>query len=285
MPDGLDERLTELLGGIRVLPRRLLLRTDADQDALQVPTLRGVWGRALHGLDTEAYESVFHPQGHGRRPAYVLRPAPPDPTFAPAIEWISIGRAIDFDEILLRAWDVAGGMGLGKQREPFFVAQQVTLGPDFRPANHPSPWPLAEAAAPLGSDAPAASCRLEFVTPLSLLRDHELIREPTLLDIIVRACRRIADFLPASRDQWEEVSSRAVQVAKQWRALSWQGERLDLKRFSSSQQQEFRVPGVCGYLDLPEGAGELLPVLAASQWLHLGKSTNVGLGQLRLVFP
>jgi hypothetical protein len=67
--------------------------------------------------------------------------------------------------------------------------------------------------------------------------------------------------------------------SQQSSARPWQGERLDLKRYSSSQDREFYVDGVSGWLDLPEGPGELWPLLAALPWIHVGKSTVVGLGQ------
>jgi hypothetical protein len=65
-------------------------------------------------------------------------------------------------------------------------------------------------------------------------------------------------------------------------AEPWQGQRFDLQRYSARQDREFQVHGVCGCLDLPEGPGPLWPLLAALQWIHLGKSTIVGLGQLQI---
>jgi len=47
-------------------------------------------------------------------------------------------------------------------------------------------------------------------------------------------------------------------------------------------QAEVEVRGVAGSISLPRGAGPLLPLLAALQWIHLGKSTVVGLGQLSI---
>jgi hypothetical protein len=43
------------------------------------------------------------------------------------------------------------------------------------------------------------------------------------------------------------------------------------------------MQGVSGSLDLPEGLGPLALLLAAAQWLHLGKGTVMGLGQLRII--
>jgi hypothetical protein len=43
------------------------------------------------------------------------------------------------------------------------------------------------------------------------------------------------------------------------------------------------MQGVVGTLDLPDGPGPLSPLIAAAQWLHLGKGTVMGLGQLRII--
>ena len=51
------------------------------------------------------------------------------------------------------------------------------------------------------------------------------------------------------------------------------------------QESELDLHGVAGSLELPRGPGELWPLLAAAQWLHLGKGTIMGLGQLIVEMP
>jgi hypothetical protein len=60
----------------------------------------------------------------------------------------------------------------------------------------------------------------------------------------------------------------------------WEGGQLDLVRYSSSQKGEIELRGVAGGLFLPEGPGALADLLSAAAWLHLGKGTVMGLGQL-----
>jgi hypothetical protein len=60
----------------------------------------------------------------------------------------------------------------------------------------------------------------------------------------------------------------------------WKGRRLDLVRYSGRQRAELELRGVSGQLDLLEGAGELWPLFAAAQWVHMGKGTTVGMGQV-----
>jgi hypothetical protein len=283
----LTSRLRFCLSRVRVLPRRMLLETP--EVRATVPMLRGVWGAALHDLDAAAYRAVFHPDEdeQERLPGFVLRPAPPDPQFAPAVEWILIGdEAVRFAEILVLAWGMAMERGLGKQRQPFRIRKIVGLMPQGIICDQPGAWPLSKAAWPVPGEPAATPCRLQFVTPLSLWREKELILEPTLADIVIRAGRRIEAFLPGDRrERWRRVRGEAIELAKSIPTQRWHGERLDLQRYSSSQARQgkphqFEVPGVAGWLDLPAGPGEVWPLLAALQWIHIGKSTVVGLGQL-----
>ena len=43
------------------------------------------------------------------------------------------------------------------------------------------------------------------------------------------------------------------------------------------------MSGVAGELDLPTGPGPLVDLLAAAVWLHIGKSTVMGMGQMEVV--
>jgi hypothetical protein len=76
-----------------------------------------------------------------------------------------------------------------------------------------------------------------------------------------------------------------LELARHYPAESWIGRPLDLVRYSGRQKQELEVHGVTGEISLPAGAGPLADLLAAAQWLHLGKSTVMGLGQMIVLPP
>lgn len=239
------------------------------------------------------------PAGGTEAAAYLLRPAPPDPQFAPAIEWILIGDATQHDFTLCRAWDIASGLGLGPQRLRFHLRRTVVLRPDGQTVDHAAPWPLSDVQwraqahtpglssgrqlpdEPVRERAPDEPCRLVFPAPLRLLVRKQLIETPTLADLVVAAGRRVKAYLPAGlRADWDTLCRQALDVARGTPAAAWQGARLDLHRYSGRQHAELELRGVAGYLDLPQGPGELWPLLAAAHWLHLGKGTVMGLGQL-----
>lgn len=270
--------LSNALLGIPILPRRLLLETSGVEAT--TPMLRGVWGAALHDSDPEAYRAVFSPPD-GSSPGYLLRPAPPDPRFSPAVDWILVGAGLKHESALLRAWLIALRMGLGRRRQAFRIPQAPGLGPDGSLVEDATAWRLGEATWPLALDR---ACRLVFPSPLRIMRRDRLIQTPTLTDLTVAACRRFRSYLPAETlDEWSYLTDEAIAVSREIPQGAWVGDRLDLHRYSARQERELRINGVSGGLDLPAGPGPLWPLLAAAQWLHLGKSTVIGLGQLRIV--
>jgi hypothetical protein len=115
------------------------------------------------------------------------------------------------------------------------------------------------------------------------MRDGRLVRAPALGDLALAALRRVAVYLPPEL----HASARAAQApaldtAKGRPAAPWQGHRLDLVRYSGRQRRTVELRGITGHLDLPQGPGALWPLLAAAQWLHLGKGTVHGLGRLTI---
>jgi hypothetical protein len=229
------------------------------------------------------------------------------------VDWFIFGAALDYQATLWRAWQLAAARGLGPTRRPFSIRAVVALGPrgELRPAAEFAPppvaefarnqeidparsprtpaspatksehaWTLADAQWPLD---PRAACALVFAAPLRLRRQGRLIDEPSLADIVVAASRRIAAFLPAPRrDEWQARTPAWLELAHTTTQGRWVGTRLDLHRYSARQQSELDLRGVTGSLELPVGPGELAPLLAAARWLHLGKGTVMGLGQMAI---
>lgn len=268
--------LRALLAQITVWPRRLLLTTPGVRAT--IPMLRGAWGAALHDLDPGAYLRVFDPPTPGV-PGYVLRPGPLDPATAPALDWFLFGAAAEDDAALRRAWDIAGGRGLGKERRSFHVRRFIDLGPGGGPTERAGPWRLADAVWPFEADTP---CRILFPAPLRILRRGQLIEQPTLADVLVAAHRRVSAWLPLTvQPHWHALREPLLEVTRKL-PRSWCGARLDLQRYSARQQAEIELRGVSGVLELPYGVGILAPLLAAALWLHIGKGTVFGLGEIQV---
>ncbi len=207
-------------------------------------------------------------------PRYIMRPAPPDPATTPAIEWILFGDETTINRAAnLSAWKIACSMGLGPKRIPFRIRDIVHFGAIS------NVWRLSDARFPLCGPPQTTPCDLSFSSPLRLIRHGKLLLQPEYVDIAVAALRRVSTISgcaqgTAYRDLVREVRAEAAGLP----ATRWEGARQDLVRWSGSQQREIDMLGVVGKLGLPEGVGQIWPLIAAAHWTHLGKGTVFGLG-------
>ena len=279
----LREQLQVVLKKVEVSAWRLQLHTP--HVYATTPMIRGVWGRALKHLNNTLYHQVFagaNSNGH-TLPRYIIRPAPPDPETAPALDWILFNIDQCHEHALWRAWDIACGMGLGPRREPFGIRQRIFLTPENIPPGWNS-WTLAEVQWPIPSDPVSTPCILSFEVPVRLIKQGQLISSPQFTDLIAASLRRIAALAKISRGVVYRDLMRAVRrEASRTVAHTWVGEKCNLVRWSAAQQREVELYGITGTITLPKGPGYLWPLLAAAQWSHLGKGTVYGMGEMRVL--
>lgn len=218
--------------------------------------------------------------------AYIIRQ--PDPAKPEWFEWILFGDAIEFDQTLLRAWDIASGMGLGRMRHRFSLLSMAAILPNYTMTEQAVNWTLDRCVDPdLIDDFLHRPCQLRFPDTIRLMRrlpgqpKPSLIREPDFPDLVVGLCRRINLLLPAARrPSWEPIAAQCLDLARQTPATPWKGTTRTLHRYSARQQQEISLRGVAGTIQLPEGPGPLLPLICAGAWTHLGKAVTMGLGRM-----
>lgn len=272
--------LQEFLDRIRIRPRRLQLVTPGVQ--ANISMLRGVWGAALH-RNPAIYHSVFSVDASDQEiPQYLLRPTAYDPQCSPALDWFLFPKAFPMDDELLQAWQIAANTGLGPKRIPFQILEIKHYQPDGTVAASQKDWSLAECQFPLNQLAEDIPCRLNFPTALRLRRQGKLIYSPTFTDIIVAICRRVELLLgPNADDSWQQLKRETIELSRSQRADHWRGNENTFHRYSARQKTDIEMQGVSGHLDLPEGSGALWPLLNAASWIHLGKGTVFGLGQLQ----
>ncbi len=265
-------QLKDLLDGIQFEVWKMRLETP--HVYATTPMLRGVWGRALRLVDQRAYDEIFVGLGPDNRrvPKYIIRPAPPDPRTAPAIDLVLINVPSSLRPAVWEAWLVACGMGLGKGRVPFRIREKIPIASTSE--GLPPDW--------ANSGNPAtAPCRLTFPTPLRLMRKGTLLQHPALQNITTAGVRRVCHLAGMSRGPgYQSIQRCTSALAAEIRASPWQGKRSNLVRWSAVQQRELELFGVTGTLTLPNGPGALLPLLNTLRWLHLGKGTVYGMGQL-----
>ena len=264
--------LSEVIARIRFKAWHLYLQTPGV--LATTPMLRGVWGRALKHVNNRVYTAIFEglgPENH-RLPKYIIRPSAPDPRTAPSVEWIILNVSSAPEEALWDAWLVACGMGLGPNRIPFRIRKRELINSSEH--SHVTQSTID----------PKEPVRLAFQTPLRILRRGKLIAQPRLNDIAVTGMRRIANIAGIERGTlYRDLLKGAKNASEQVASEPWHGERTDLVRWSAKQQKELTLHGISGSLFLPQGAQELLPLLSALCWLHVGKGTVYGMGQPALI--
>lgn len=291
----LADRIRLNLADLTMLPRRLELKL-AEPYPVTVALLRGVWGAALHESAPEVYRRVFEGDGaaHLRTPQYVLRLAQPQGAATVILEWVTFGSALRCGEALLQAWRLAGVMGLGPERIPFQVREVLELGPGGAPAaagTWAEGWPVSLDRSPISGVDGALPVRVAFPSGVRVMRRlpgtsrAAVIESPGPAEIALGALRRFAACMPEV--QGESAPGTLLSLhdgvrdyAQGVQHLGWQGRRSDYSRYSARQRDEYGIRAVTGHLDLPEGSGEIWPLIAAAQWLHIGKGTTLGLGQL-----
>ncbi|MCY4260661.1 MAG: CRISPR system precrRNA processing endoribonuclease RAMP protein Cas6 [Rhodobacteraceae bacterium] len=286
----IEEELFALTRGIDIIAIRMLLDTGSLRAT--VPMLRGVWGRALRDIDPLVYRAVFEGNrsqitSEGERtnmppmPLYVMRPAPPDPAFAPAVELLLLGYASRQAPVALRAFKQAAQTGLGPRRVPFRIRRVCGIQPDRTLICEPQMWNLHAAAYCMSQTLhKSESLRVEFEGPLRLLRRGSLIDSPSFIDLAIVGLRRLCALSSAAPSR--DLQAMVLEAARSLPASIWCGQRHDLVRWSGRQKRRIEMRGVTGWLDLPDGAGPFRPLLAACEWAHLGKGTVFGLGRYSL---
>lgn len=129
--------------------------------------------------------------------------------------------------------------------------------------------------------APATEAlRLRFTTPLRLQQQGKIQGHAmTARDLLMALARRywlMAEFhqgiVPGVDFKELAAQAEAVQLRSQ---LHWR----DWTRYSNRQQQEMVLGGVVGAVELRGDLAPFAGLLAAGEWLHLGKNTTFGLGQ------
>ncbi|WP_169054430.1 CRISPR system precrRNA processing endoribonuclease RAMP protein Cas6 [Nitratireductor sp. XY-223] len=181
--------------------------------------------------------------------------------------------------VALQAFEAAAQAGLGPGREPFRIVRVCGISPTGRPVPEPRTWMLGDAAAALAARLPeGAAVRLECRIPLRILRRGRLIARPTTSDLAVAALRRLTCMADVAVSA--DLAPRVLEGVRRLPASRWRGRRRDFARWSARQNRSIVLRGVCGSLEIAHGARALSPLLAAGQWLHIGKGTVFGLGRL-----
>lgn len=286
--------LDRILAGVWIAPFRLWLDVDSGvQPTAQM--LRGVLGRAIMDIDPYCYAAVFRPDPIDgvSTPRFLIRMAPVDPIVSPAIDYVLLGTGICHAETMWRCWDRACERGIGERGNfhSFGIRQIFQLGPNesIVPADRElNSWTLADAVWLADDQASLLPISMSFPSPLRLRGGPEskssFIQNPTLVDVVVATIRRIrALHIEPFAVDWKELTNQSIAIAKSMKCTWRDGRQVDFVRPSKPQRTKLHYRCVTGSLCIESDPGPLWPLLTASTWLHIGKGTTNGLGQVVMV--
>ena len=106
----------------------------------------------------------------------------------------------------------------------------------------------------------------------------------TARDVLIALARRyqlLCDVhlgAAASQLDFSTLVAQAEKISVDASALRW----FDWGRYSQRQQQEMRLGGLLGSLQLRGDLSPFAQLLHIGQWLHVGKNASFGLGGYRL---
>jgi hypothetical protein len=212
---------------------------------------------------------------------------------------VLIGRAIELLPYFVFVFHRLEETGLGRGRHHdqgrfrlvALEAEQPGGGwqPVFDPASQSlvpeRPVFTTEAVLRRATQLSADRLQMHFLTPLRLYAEGRLIRNIEAHHVIRALLRRLSVLLAVHCGQSLELDFPAVvahaETIRSKAHFTWQQQG----RYSSRQQRVIEMDGYTGTLTLWGTLAPLLPLLAAGEWLHVGKGCVMGLGRYHLSVP
>lgn len=261
--DMLDQIMNLTLGC-----RRLTLQTLPAQGSMA--GLRKAWNQALSFHD--AHAGLFYQQRAGVPTRIIFRPVHQKAT-VPTLEMVLLGTQALTDEVLFRkAWSTLELNGAG--RLPNHQLIRILDWKSVDPWGNPTTdWQLEHIPLPKGH----LPFRLRFSMPLSLeTGPFESDQAPTWPIIASAAMRRLAELTESTLepDVAEWVTTQATEAG----ASCWHPDN-DTSFDSNLYSPEMMRRGIRGYIDFPNGAGPLTPIVTALPWIHVGRLIHIGMGR------
>jgi hypothetical protein len=212
---------------------------------------------------------------------------------------VLVGRGLDYLPHFLFTFGELGRAGLGADRGRFRVVEVHAEGLSgsrrvyeaaanvLHDGDRVTAADLAAPAALAAAGEPPRVLVLHFLTPARIRSDGTVRAELTFQDVVRALLRRLSSLCyfhcgcELSVD-FKGLIGRASTFRTVRSELRW----VEQDRFSGRQRQRIEMGGVLGRVvfEAPEGEQwrPYLPLLAAGEWVHVGKGTVMGLGKYRV---
>ena len=247
----------------------------------------------LRGLDQIPRPYVIEPpvaSGHG---PHAFRPGE-----HLAFHLVLIGRAVALLPHFVLTFQELGRVGLGPGRGKFQLKAVEALGHDgcqqvyWGDSETFSQPKDAVTSDTLVKRFPLATrwLRVHFLTPTRIRNDGIVCSDLTFQDLVRALLRRLSSLCyfhcGGELDvDFKELIEQAATVRTIASDLRWQ----DQERFSGRQHQRIDMGGIVGSVTFQapdaETLAPYLPLLAAGEFVHVGKGAVMGLGTYRIDIP
>ena len=247
----------------------------------------------LRGLEQVPRPFVLEPPERGGRQSYR-----PGERFDFGL--VLAGRGIDYLPYFVLTFGELGRTGLGSERGRFEVVEVLAEHPSgTRRVWSPGAGGLADVEARLTAAdlarPPALAevaelperLALCFQTPARVQSEGRMRTALTFQEVVRALLRRLSSLCYFHcgcelQVDFKGLIERASMIRTIRSELRWQ----EQDRFSGRQQQRIDMSGVLGRVvfEAPEASEwePYLPLLAAGEWVHVGKGTVMGLGKYRV---
>ena len=246
----------------------------------------------LRGLEQVPRPFVLEPPEAGGRQSYR-----PGERFD--FRLVLVGRGQDYLPYFVLTFIELGRTGLGLDQGRYTLAEVYAEGPDgshriytaadkvLRDDNRR--MTAGDLAAPpaLRSAEPPRTLALRFLTPARIRTEGSMRAELDFSDVIRALLRRLSSLCYFHcgcelQVDFRGLIEQAFEIKTVRSELHWQ----EQERFSGRQRQQIEMGGVLGRVEFEAPTSEMwtpyLPLLAAGEWVHVGKGTVMGLGKYRV---
>jgi hypothetical protein len=261
------------------------------------PCLLG--GRCVYGYIFEtpvpADSAVLSKNSHAPHPFVIEPPINGTAVYAQGDRFkchlVLVGRAIEYFPYFIVAFEDLGRRGIGPGRGRFRLEEVVGVAPGLEvPVYVGGTHQFVGSGVTLtatdvcldGSET--ESVEVEFLTPARLkYADH--LTAQVEFHVLVRALLRRMSSLQyfhcgeALELDFKAFIDEAQAVRVESRKLRW----VDWQRYSTRKEERMSLGGVVGSVSYRGALGRFMPLLRLGEYVHVGKQTSFGLGQMRVI--
>jgi hypothetical protein len=213
---------------------------------------------------------------------------------------VLVGCSLDYLPYFLFTFRELGRTGLGADRGRFSVQEVHAEGPAgsrriYAAAENVlhdggdriTAADLAVPPAVAAAGTPPRALALHFQTPARIRTDGALRAELTFQDVVRALLRRLSSLCYFHCGCELQVDFKGlIEGACRFRTVRSELRWEEQDRYSGRQQQRIEMGGVLGRVVFEAVETEMwrpyLPLLAAGEWVHVGKGTVMGLGKYRV---